>query len=153
MEFFNCQGLSIYRSENVSTPKVRVLNVEFTLKLRIYRSLKSLICLKWIRKSFPQHCKLSSTTLHSRSLPLSLRTKCFVLTAGITIFLLACLFIRIYNFTKKNIFEKKHACRIASTKQSYRTCEQRHENVYWFLRIQNAIKDLVKLSIMSMKSR
>ena len=34
-----------------------------------------------------------------------------------------------------------------------RTCEQRHENVYWFFRIQIAIKDLVKLSIMSMKSR
>ena len=28
-------------SENVSTPKVGVLNVEFALKLRIYRSLKS----------------------------------------------------------------------------------------------------------------
>jgi len=39
-------------SENVSTPKVEVLNVEFALKLRIYRSLKSLICLKWIRKKF-----------------------------------------------------------------------------------------------------
>ena len=57
-------------SENVSTPKVAVLNVEFVLKLRIYRSLKSLICLKWIRRSFPQHCIPSSTTLHSRSLPL-----------------------------------------------------------------------------------
>ena len=33
-------------SENVSTPKVGVLNVEFALKLRIYRYLKSLICLK-----------------------------------------------------------------------------------------------------------
>ena len=33
-------------SENVSTPKVVVLNVEFALKLRNYRSLKSLICLK-----------------------------------------------------------------------------------------------------------
>ena len=33
-------------SENVSTPIVGVLNVEFALKLRIYRSLKSLICLK-----------------------------------------------------------------------------------------------------------
>ena len=32
-------------SENVS-PKVGVLNVEIALKLRIYRSLKSLICLK-----------------------------------------------------------------------------------------------------------
>jgi len=32
-------------SENVSH-KVGVLNVEFALKLRIYRSLKSLICLK-----------------------------------------------------------------------------------------------------------
>ena len=33
-------------SENVSTPKVGVLNIEFVFKLRIYRSLKSLICLK-----------------------------------------------------------------------------------------------------------
>ena len=33
-------------SENVSTPKEGVLNVEFVLKLRIYKSLKSLICLK-----------------------------------------------------------------------------------------------------------
>ena len=32
--------------ENVSTPKVRVYNVEFALKLRIYRSLKSFIRLK-----------------------------------------------------------------------------------------------------------
>ena len=50
-------------------PKVGVLNVEF--KLRIYRSLKSLICLKnEFKRSFPQHCILSSTTLHSRSVPL-----------------------------------------------------------------------------------
>jgi len=55
----------------VSFPKVGVLNVEITLKLRIYRSLKSLICLKWIRKKFSTtHCILSSTTLYSRSLPL-----------------------------------------------------------------------------------
>jgi len=35
-------------SENISrsTPKAGVLNVEFALKLRIYRSLKSTICLK-----------------------------------------------------------------------------------------------------------
>ena len=33
-------------SENVSTPKVGVLNAEFALKLMIYRSLKSEICLK-----------------------------------------------------------------------------------------------------------
>ena len=33
-------------SENVSAPKVGVLNVEFALKLRIYRSVKTLICLK-----------------------------------------------------------------------------------------------------------
>jgi len=46
-------------SENVSTPKVGVLNIEFVFKLRIYRSLKSLICLKWIRKKF-------STTLHTQ---------------------------------------------------------------------------------------
>ena len=32
--------------ENVSTPKVGVYNVEFALKLRIYRSLKSFIRLK-----------------------------------------------------------------------------------------------------------
>ena len=55
-------------SENVSTPKVGVLNVTFALKLRIYRSLKSLICLQWIRKKFST--TPSSTTLHSRSLPL-----------------------------------------------------------------------------------
>ena len=36
-----------------------VLNVEFALKLRIYRSSKSLICLKWIRKNF-------STTLNTQ---------------------------------------------------------------------------------------
>ena len=33
-------------SENVSTPQSRNLNVEFALKLWIYRTLKSLICLK-----------------------------------------------------------------------------------------------------------
>ena len=33
-------------SESVSTPKSGVLNVEFALKLRNYRSLKSEICLK-----------------------------------------------------------------------------------------------------------
>ena len=33
-------------SESVSTPKSGVLNVEFALKLRIYRLLKSEICLK-----------------------------------------------------------------------------------------------------------
>ena len=46
-------------SENVSTPKVGVLYIEFALKLRIYRSLKRLTCLKWIRKKF-------STTMHSQ---------------------------------------------------------------------------------------
>jgi len=46
-------------SESLSTPKVVVLNVEFVLKLRIYRSLKSLICLKLIQKKF-------STTLHTQ---------------------------------------------------------------------------------------
>ena len=49
-------------SENVSTPKVGVLKVEFALKLRINRSLKCLIC-------FQQHCILSSSTLHSRITP------------------------------------------------------------------------------------
>ena len=42
-------------SENVSIyppPKVGILNVEFALKLRIYRSLKSLVRPKWIRKKF-----------------------------------------------------------------------------------------------------
>ena len=46
-------------SENVSTPKVRVFSIEFALKLRIYRSLKSLIWLKWIRKKL-------FTTLHTQ---------------------------------------------------------------------------------------
>ena len=46
-------------SENISTPKVGVLNIEFALKLRIYRSLKRLICLKWIRKKL-------STTLYTQ---------------------------------------------------------------------------------------
>ena len=39
-------------SESVSTPKSGVVNVEFTLKLKIYRLLKSEICLKWILKKF-----------------------------------------------------------------------------------------------------
>ena len=46
-------------SENVSTPKEGVLNVEFALKLRIYKSYKSLICLKSIRKKY-------STPLHTQ---------------------------------------------------------------------------------------
>jgi len=46
-------------SESVSTPKSGVLNVEFALILRIYRLLKSEICLKWILKKF-------STTLHTQ---------------------------------------------------------------------------------------
>ena len=46
-------------SEKVSTPKLGVLNIEFALKLRIYRFLKSLICLKLIRKKF-------STTLYTQ---------------------------------------------------------------------------------------
>ena len=46
-------------SKRISTPKLGVLKVEFALKLRIYRSLKSCICLKWIRKKF-------STTLHTQ---------------------------------------------------------------------------------------
>ena len=33
-------------SENVATPKSGVLNDEFAIKLRIYRLLKSEICLK-----------------------------------------------------------------------------------------------------------
>ena len=39
-------GTKKTNSENISIPKAGVLNVEFALKLRIYRSLKSLICLK-----------------------------------------------------------------------------------------------------------
>ena len=46
-------------SENVSILKVGVLNVEFALQLRIYKSLKSLICIKWIRKKL-------STTLYTQ---------------------------------------------------------------------------------------
>ena len=49
--------LSTQCCENVSTAKVGVLNVEFALELRIYRPLKSFICLKWILKKL-------STTLH-----------------------------------------------------------------------------------------
>jgi len=45
--------------ENISTPKVGVLNVEFALKLMIYRSLKNFICLNLIRK-------MSSRTLHTQ---------------------------------------------------------------------------------------
>ena len=50
---FRCRYLMIFKklilkTYPLSTPKVGVLNVEFALKLRIYRSLKSLICLKWI---------------------------------------------------------------------------------------------------------
>ena len=40
------------------SPKSTILNVDFALKLRIYRSLKSVICLKWILKNL-------STTLHT----------------------------------------------------------------------------------------
>ena len=59
-----------------SRPKVGVLNVDFALKLRIYRSLKSLICLKYkSKRRFPQYCILSSSTLHSRSLPLKVMEK------------------------------------------------------------------------------
>ena len=46
-------------SENVSTPKVGVFNIEFALKRRIYRSSKILICLKGIQK------KLSTTPVYS----------------------------------------------------------------------------------------
>ena len=40
-------------------PKSTILNVDFALKLRIYRSLKSFIGLKWILKNL-------STTLHTQ---------------------------------------------------------------------------------------
>ena len=53
------------------TPKSTILNVDFALKLRIYRSLKSVICLKRILKNMSTHCILSLTTLHCRSVPLS----------------------------------------------------------------------------------
>ena len=39
--------------------KNTILNVDFALKLRIYSSLKSFICLKWILKNL-------STTLHTK---------------------------------------------------------------------------------------
>ena len=54
---FKVYFLSVLK--RVTTPKAGVLNVEFVLKLRIYRSLKSLIFLKWILKKF-------STTLHTQ---------------------------------------------------------------------------------------
>ena len=40
-------------------PKSMILNVDFALKLRFYRSLKSFKCLKWIIKNL-------STTLHTQ---------------------------------------------------------------------------------------
>ena len=47
------------------------MNVEFTLKLRIYRSLKSLICFKWILKKFSTTLNTQFNYLkYSRSLPL-----------------------------------------------------------------------------------
>ena len=49
----------VYCIQN-SADKVRVLNVEFALKLKIYRSLKSLICLNESERSFPQHCILTT---------------------------------------------------------------------------------------------
>ena len=58
-----CRRYSIIKKKLIlktcPPPKEGVLNVEFALKLRIYRSLKSLIWLKWIRKKF-------STTLHTQ---------------------------------------------------------------------------------------
>ena len=50
-------------------PKFMVLNVDYALKLSNYTSWKSFICLKRIS---PQHCILSLTTLHSRSVPLKI---------------------------------------------------------------------------------
>ena len=60
-----------------------------------------------------------------------------------------------YITLQKDMDEKKYMAKYAELQapSNLRTCEHRHENVYWFLRIQNAIKDLVKLSIMSMNSR
>ena len=54
-------------------PKSTILNVDFGLKLRIYRSLKSLICLKWILKNLSTTLHTHGlTALHSRSVPLNL---------------------------------------------------------------------------------
>ena len=70
--FFSCRYLinkKIYNSENVSTDKVG------SFELRILAQTQDLQILKKFNmseseRSFPQHCILSSTTLHSRSLPL-----------------------------------------------------------------------------------
>ena len=62
----SCQWSKKTNYENVSTPKLGVLNVEFALKLRIYRSLKSFICLVLKKFSRTLQSILSSTTLHSR---------------------------------------------------------------------------------------
>ena len=51
-----------------------ILNVDFGLKLSNFTSWKGFICLKWILRICPQHCILSLTTLHSRSVPF-MRTK------------------------------------------------------------------------------
>ena len=56
--------------KKTDSKNVGVFNVEFALKLMIYRSLKSFICLKWILRICLQHCILSSTTFHSRPVPL-----------------------------------------------------------------------------------
>ena len=45
----NCKKTN---SESLSTPNSGVLNVEFALKLRIYRSLKSEICLLFPKDVF-----------------------------------------------------------------------------------------------------
>ena len=73
-EFFNCQGLSIYHSENVSTPKCK------SFERRIYTQTQDLQIFKKCNKSqmnpkedFPNtsYSLLSSTTLHSLSLSLN----------------------------------------------------------------------------------
>ena len=45
-------------SENVSPPKSTILNVDFVLKLRVYRSLKSLYVSKESLRICLQHCIL-----------------------------------------------------------------------------------------------
>ena len=61
-------------SENVFTPQSRCFKRRFCAQTR--RSLKSLICLKYkSKRRFPQYCILSSSTLHSRSLPLKVMEK------------------------------------------------------------------------------
>ena len=56
----------------VYSKQCRVYIWYLALKLRIYRLLKSAICLKWILKKFSTTLRPRSNTLHIRSLPLIL---------------------------------------------------------------------------------